>query len=169
GRTACARRVGRTLCAPTGRMTERMDRWLEDFARTAFRRSSDTAHDLKTPLNVAVLNVELLRMRIAKLAGAAADDEKILAYTRAIETELRRMAQIFDVFFLLSTPPKGEEERAAVDLSAVCAEASASIGINLELPKRTAAESPPNRIVIRSFSGFPFHWVNDEKSVDRRR
>jgi len=112
-----------------------MDSWLEDFARTAFRRSSDTAHDLKTPLNVAVLNVELLRMRIAKLAGAAADDEKILAYTRAIETELRRMARIFDVFFLLSTPPKGEEERAAVDLCAVCAEASASIGIDLELPK----------------------------------
>ena len=111
-----------------------MDSWLEDFARTAFRRSSDTAHDLKTPLNVAVLNVELLRMRIAKLAGAAADDEKILAYTRAIETELRRMARIFDVFFLLSTPPKGEEDRGPVDLCAVCAEACASIGTELELP-----------------------------------
>ena len=111
-----------------------MDSWLEDFARTAFRRSSDTAHDLKTPLNVAVLNVELLRMRIAKLAGAAADDEKILAYTRAIETELRRMARIFDVFFILSTPPKGEEERGPVNLRAVCAEACASIGIELELP-----------------------------------
>lgn len=111
-----------------------MDSWLEHFARTAFRRSSDTAHDLKTPLNVAVLNVELLRMRIAKLAGAAADDEKILAYTRAIEIELRRMARIFDAFFLLSTPPKGEEERGAVDLCAVCAEVCASEAIELELP-----------------------------------
>ena len=111
-----------------------MDPWQEHFARTAFRRSGDTAHDLKTPLNVAVLNVELLRMRIAKLAGAAADDEKILAYTRSIETELRRMARIFDAFFLLSTPPKGEEERAAVDLCAACAEACASANIALELP-----------------------------------
>jgi nitrogen fixation/metabolism regulation signal transduction histidine kinase len=111
-----------------------MDPWLEEFARTAFRRSGDTAHDLKTPLNVAVLNVELLRMRIAKLAGAAADDEKILAYTRSIETELRRMARIFDAFFLLSTPPKGDEERAAVDLCAACAEACASADIALELP-----------------------------------
>jgi len=111
-----------------------MDPWQEHFARTAFRRSGDTAHDLKTPLNVAVLNVELLRMRIAKLAGAAADDEKILAYTRSIETELRRMARIFDAFFLLSTPPKGEEARAAVDLCAACAEACASAGIALELP-----------------------------------
>jgi len=111
-----------------------MDPWQEHFARTAFRRSGDTAHDLKTPLNVAVLNVELLRMRIAKLAGAAADDEKILAYTRSIETELRRMARIFDAFFLLSTPPKGEEERSAVDLCAACAEACASADIALELP-----------------------------------
>src|SRR5438105_13138662 len=103
-----------------------MDRWLEDFARTAFRRSSDTAHDLKTPLNVAVLNVELLRMRIAKIAGAAADDEKILAYTRSIETELRRMAQIFDTYFLLSTPPKGEEPPPAIDLVACCREIAAS-------------------------------------------
>jgi len=111
-----------------------MDPWQEHFARTAFRRSGDTAHDLKTPLNVAVLNVELLRMRLAKVAGAAADDEKILAYTRSIETELRRMARIFDAFFLLSTPPKGEEERAAVDLCAACAEACASANIALELP-----------------------------------
>ena len=111
-----------------------MDSWLDHFARTAFRRSSDTAHDLKTPLNVAVLNVELLRMRIAKVAGAAADDEKILAYTRSIETELRRMARIFDAFFLLSTPPKSDEERATVDLCAACAEACASCGIELALP-----------------------------------
>lgn len=115
-----------------------MDRWLEDFARTAFRRSSDTAHDLKTPLNVAVLNVELLRMRIAKLAGAAADDEKILAYTRSIETELRRMARIFDTFFLLSTPPKGEEEPALVDLCSACAEACASTGFGCEVPQAAA-------------------------------
>ena len=81
-----------------------MDSWLDHFAHTAFRRSSDTAHDLKTPLNVAVLNVELLRMRLAKIAGAAADDEKILAYTRSIETELRRMARIFDTFNRLPPP-----------------------------------------------------------------
>ncbi|HEV2720186.1 MAG TPA: histidine kinase dimerization/phospho-acceptor domain-containing protein [Thermoanaerobaculia bacterium] len=115
-----------------------MDPWLEHFARTAFRRSSDTAHDLKTPLNVAVLNVELLRMRIAKLAGAAADDEKILAYTRSIETELRRMARIFDTFFLLSTPPKEGEAPAAVDLAAACAEGCAATGFDVDLPPGTA-------------------------------
>ena len=60
-----------------------MESWLDHFASTNFRRSSDTAHDLKTPLNVAVLNLELLRMRVAKLTGD--DDEKVSAYAKAIE------------------------------------------------------------------------------------
>lgn len=96
-----------------------MENWLERFARANFARSADTAHDLKTPLNVAVLNLELLRMRLRKLAGE--DDEKIAAYARAIELELRRMGRIFDAFFLLSTPPK--EEPGLVDVAAICAEA----------------------------------------------
>jgi hypothetical protein len=81
-----------------------MDSWLESFAATAFRRSADTAHDLKTPLNVAVLNLELLRMRLAKLLETP--DDKLTAYAASIESELRRMARIFDAFFLLSAPPK---------------------------------------------------------------
>ena len=61
-----------------------MDFWLEHFARANFLRSADTAHDLKTPLNVAVLNLELLRMRLRKIADDTPDD-KISDYTRAIE------------------------------------------------------------------------------------
>src|SRR5712691_8622243 len=85
-----------------------MDRWLEPFAQTAFRRAADTAHDLKTPLNVAILNLELLKMRLAKLVQSP--DDKIGAYAASIEVELRRMARIFDAFFLLSAPPKNEGE-----------------------------------------------------------
>src|SRR5207249_8766845 len=100
-----------------------MEPWLEFFARTNFRRSGDTAHDLKTPLNVAVLNLELLRMRVAKLAGG--EDEKINGYAKSIEQELRRMARILDSFFVLSTPPKGDEEVGMVDVSALCTNAAA--------------------------------------------
>src|SRR5437764_4014090 len=96
-----------------------MDAWLEKFAQANFLRSADTAHDLKTPLNVAVLNLELLRMRLAKLAEANGDD-KITAYAASIETELRRMARIFDAFFLLSTPPKGDDVPALVDVAPLC-------------------------------------------------
>lgn len=97
-----------------------METWLENFARANFRRSADTAHDLKTPLNVAVLNLELLRMRLRKLVDGS--DDKLDAYTRAIEVELRRLGQIFDAFFLLSTPPRNDEQPVAVDIAAICAE-----------------------------------------------
>jgi nitrogen fixation/metabolism regulation signal transduction histidine kinase len=107
-----------------------MEPWLEHFARANFRRSSDTAHDLKTPLNVAVLNLELLRMRIRKLTGD--DDEKLTNYAGAIETELRRMSRIFDAFFLLSTPPKNEGEPHEVDLASVAADVAASAGFTIQ-------------------------------------
>jgi nitrogen fixation/metabolism regulation signal transduction histidine kinase len=107
-----------------------MEPWLEHFARANFQRSADTAHDLKTPLNVAVLNLELLRMRLRKIAGE--DDAKIVAYTRAIELELRRLGRIFDAFFLLSTPPKNEDAPAALDVAPICASAAASAGFTLE-------------------------------------
>lgn len=101
-----------------------MEPWLEHFAQTAFRRSADTAHDLKTPLNVAVLNLELLRMRVQKVAGG---DAKLDGYLQAVDLELRRMARIFDAFFLLSTPPKSEE-RVTVDVAALAAEAAVDAG-----------------------------------------
>jgi len=107
-----------------------MEPWLENFARANFQRSADTAHDLKTPLNVAVLNLELLRMRLRKVGGE--DDEKIVGYTRAIEVELRRLGRIFDAFFLLSTPPKSEDVPAAVDVVPICADAAASAGFSLQ-------------------------------------
>src|SRR6266699_2703571 len=99
-----------------------MEPWLEAFARANFTRSADTAHDLKTPLNVAVLNLELLRMRVAKLAEAT-EDEKITSYAAAIEIELRRMARIFDAFFLMSTPPKGEGDPSLIDVAPILNEA----------------------------------------------
>lgn len=103
-----------------------MEPWLDSFAAANFQRSADTAHDLKTPLNVAVLNLELLRMRIRKLIE---EDPKAAAYTQAIELELRRMASIFDAFFLLSTPPKGEGAPAPIDLCSLCGAAADAAGL----------------------------------------
>ncbi len=120
-----------------------MDAWLEIFARANFRRSADTAHDLKTPLNVAVLNLELLRMRLRKIAG---EDEKIDAYTAAIETELRRLGHIFDAFFLLSTPPKNDELPTDVDLVAVATDAASSAGYVIECTRPAAIRAHEARI-----------------------
>ena len=107
-----------------------MEKWLELFAETNFRRSADTAHDLKTPLNVAVLNLELLRMRLQKLEGAK-DDPKITAYASSIETELRRMATIFDTIFLLGTPPKENAAPEAIDLGPILRDEAAESGWDL--------------------------------------
>jgi hypothetical protein len=107
-----------------------MEPWLEHFARTNLARSSDTAHDLKTPLNVAVLNLELLKMRVRKLAGGE-EDEKTAGYLKAVEGELRRMAQIFDTFFLLSTPPKNDTEVTAIELAPCIEEAGRTAGYAL--------------------------------------
>lgn len=82
-----------------------MEKWVEKFADSGLRRSADVAHDLKTPLNVAVLNLELLRMRLAKVSDDD-PDEKIAGYLRGIELELRRMARIFDAFFVNASPPR---------------------------------------------------------------
>ena len=104
-----------------------MEIWLENFARANFRRSADTAHDLKTPLNIAVLNLELLRMRLRKLVEE--EDAKVAGYTGAIEMELRRMGRIFDAFFLLSTPPKEEEPPQPIDIAPIIEEAAAAASV----------------------------------------
>ena len=128
----------------TLRGSEPMEQWLETFARANFLRSADTAHDLKTPLNVAVLNLELLRMRLRKVGGE--EDAKIAAYTRAIEIELRRMGRIFDCFFLLSTPPKNEEPPQPIDLTPIVTDAAASVGVSVETDGAAVIEAHETRI-----------------------
>ena len=122
-----------------------MEKWLEKFAETSFRRSADTAHDLKTPLNVAVLNLELLRMRVAKLAESTGD-EKLTGYAAAIETELRRMARIFDAFFLMSTPPKNEGEPVSVDVAPIVADAAAAVGLDVRMHDTAKVRTHDSRI-----------------------
>ncbi|HYI10338.1 MAG TPA: histidine kinase dimerization/phospho-acceptor domain-containing protein [Thermoanaerobaculia bacterium] len=121
-----------------------MDPWLESFARACFQRSADTAHDLKTPLNVAVLNLELLRMRLRKLVPE--DDEKVAGYTRAIESELRRMGRIFDAYFLMSTPPKNEGLPAPVDVAPICIDASSVFGVTPETNGPALVDGHESRI-----------------------
>jgi K+-sensing histidine kinase KdpD len=122
-----------------------MERWLESFARANFLRGADTAHDLKTPLNVAVLNLELLRMRLRKLTGDA-EDAKLTNYAQSIEVELRRMGRIFDTFFLLSTPPNAEGAPASVDVAMVAGEAATGQGYELAATDVVRVEAHESRI-----------------------
>ena len=81
-----------------------MEPWLESFAQTALRRAADTAHDLKTPLNVAILNLELLKMRrqlvvpcgesVAQGVGFADLALRALKPTRELAVMLRRPTSV---------------------------------------------------------------------------
>lgn len=121
-----------------------MDSWLDSFARANFIRSGEIAHDLKTPLNVAVLNLELLRIRVHKLAGG--DDAMVADHARAIDLELRRMARIIDAFFVLSTPPANDGEPAAVDVCAICNEVAAKSGYPVRAEGRRIVRAHDARI-----------------------
>jgi nitrogen fixation/metabolism regulation signal transduction histidine kinase len=121
-----------------------MERWLDHFALAAFRRSADTAHDLKTPLNVSVLNLELLRMRVRKLIEN--DDEKVVSYARSVELELRRMAQIFDAFFIFSVPPKNEGPPEAFDIAPIVSEAASTVDVALGAIEPATVIVHPGRI-----------------------
>jgi signal transduction histidine kinase len=148
-----------------------MENWLELFANTNFRRSSDTAHDLKTPLNVAVLNLELLRMRMAKLSEGEVD-EKAAGYARSIEAELRRMARIFDTFFLLCVPPKSEGDPQAIDIAPLCVEAASSLGYELAIdgPVFVRAHESRMRHALKLFFEGASRVLNaEDRSVSAER
>lgn len=141
-----------------------MDLWLDHFARANFQRSADTAHDLKTPLNVAVLNLELLRMRLRKIE--ADEDPKIAAYIQSIDGELRRLGRIFDAFFLLSTPPKNEGAPSPIDVVPICADAAASAGFAMDTSgERVSVPAHEGRIR----QGFKLFFEGAAKIVASRQ
>lgn len=148
-----------------------MERWLENFARASFQRSADTAHDLKTPLNVAVLNLELMRMRLRKLSGDEVD-EKVAGYARAIEAELRRMANIFDAFFPLSTPPANDGAPEVVDVAPIIAGTADAAGMPLD-PSGPAPvvthEARIRRACKLFFEGASKNLASDSRAVSVSR
>lgn len=81
----------------------------ELLARAILRRSPDLAHDIKTPLNIVALNVELLRMRLRGLASELEGDEKIQEHCRSIDREIRRISAIADAFLSVARVPEDAE------------------------------------------------------------
>jgi signal transduction histidine kinase len=104
----------------TGSAGVDLERTVEDLAKAILKRSEDVAHDLKTPLNIVVLNVELLKMRLRSLDGEAADDAKVAEHCRSIEREARRVSAIVDAFLGVASIPK--EQSRDIDAAAVLAE-----------------------------------------------
>ncbi|HVT04576.1 MAG TPA: hypothetical protein VHL58_14515 [Thermoanaerobaculia bacterium] len=121
-----------------------MDSSQRRYAEAFFNRSSDTAHDLKTPLNIAVLNLELLRIRLRKLTGG--EDEKLIAYTAAIEMELRRLGKIFDAFFTFAVPPKGSPAAEQIDLEKTLREVVTPFELQFDQGPAASCWGSPGRL-----------------------
>lgn len=124
-----------------------MKPWKEQFAESTARRSSEVAHDLKTPLNVAVLNLELARMKVRRIVDTD-DDESISGYLKAVEGELRRIARIFDAYFVYVIPP-GEEPPPLIDVAGPLKEAFGEHEIAIEPePRAVRVGIHPERLRV---------------------
>lgn len=81
----------------------------EKLARAILRRSPDVAHDIKTPLNIVVLNVELLKMRLRSLGEELGSDNRIQEHCRSIDRETRRISAMADAFLSIARLPEDAE------------------------------------------------------------
>jgi signal transduction histidine kinase len=122
-----------------------VERTVEALATAILRRSDDVAHDLKTPLNIIVLHVELLKMRLHALDAETASDAKVAEHCRSIEREARRVAAIADAFLGIASIPK--EESREIDAAAVLAEQLREYGFE-----------PGSAVPAFSIRTYPSRW-----------
>jgi signal transduction histidine kinase len=74
------------------------------------RLADDLAHEIKNPLNSIVINLEVLKVRIAR-----ADSDGALGRIAVIEQETRRLNHLVDLLLLLLRPARGEAASLALD------------------------------------------------------
>ncbi|MDX1583667.1 MAG: hypothetical protein R3338_08710, partial [Thermoanaerobaculia bacterium] len=86
--------------------------------------------DLKTPLNIIVLNVELLKMRLRGMSPEIAEDPKIDEHCRALERESTRISVLADAFLSVAQPPE-EDEPERIEALALFREALENLGFRL--------------------------------------
>jgi signal transduction histidine kinase len=74
------------------------------------RLADDLAHEIRNPLNAIVINLEVLKVRIARGDPAAAADR-----AGVIEEEVRRLHHLVDRMLLLIRPSREEASNLPVD------------------------------------------------------
>lgn len=74
------------------------------------RLADDLAHEIRNPLNAMVVNLEVLRRRIA--LGA---EDKALELTRVIDEEIARLSKLVDQLVHLMRPPRADTNPNSLD------------------------------------------------------
>jgi two-component system, NtrC family, sensor histidine kinase HydH len=82
---------------------------------TLARLTDDLAHEIKNPLHAAVINLEVLRRRMSRLAGG----EDAVRVAEIVGTELDRVSRRVELLLRLSRPDGGQPVRADVVVAEV--------------------------------------------------
>ena len=72
--------------------------------------ADDLAHEIRNPLNAMVVNLEVLRRRIA-----AGTQDKALDLTRVIDQEISRLTKLVDQLVFLMRPPRPDANPRSLD------------------------------------------------------
>ncbi|HEV2132370.1 MAG TPA: histidine kinase dimerization/phospho-acceptor domain-containing protein [Longimicrobiaceae bacterium] len=72
------------------------------------RLADDLAHEIKNPLHSMVINLEVLKRRVARYGGPAESDE-MMRYIRVLDGELERVNKRIDLLLRLARPGRGAE------------------------------------------------------------
>jgi len=84
----------------------------ENKLRLVERLADDLAHEIKNPLHSMVINLEVLRRRLARLEGGSG--EELLRYARVLAVELDRVNQRVDLLLRMVRPDRETEELASL-------------------------------------------------------
>ena len=71
------------------------------------RLADSLAHEIKNPLHSMVINLEVLKRRLARAPGEGGD---VLRYATVLGEELERVSQRIELLLRLSRPERGEPE-----------------------------------------------------------
>jgi signal transduction histidine kinase len=78
------------------------------------RLADDLAHEIKNPLHSMVINLEVLKRRVARVAG---ESEDLARYFGVLSGELERVNRRIELLLRLSRPGRGAETTTLRDLT----------------------------------------------------
>jgi two-component system, sporulation sensor kinase E len=84
----------------------------ENKLKLVERLADDLAHEIKNPLHSMVINLEVLRRRIARLESDS--NEELLRYAGVLGSELERVNRRVDLLLRMVRPNRGSDEVASI-------------------------------------------------------
>ncbi|MEX0912876.1 MAG: histidine kinase dimerization/phospho-acceptor domain-containing protein [Gemmatimonadota bacterium] len=108
------------------------------------RLAEDLAHEIKNPLHAMVINLEVLRRRLARLEGNGGED--LLRYTGIVTSELERVNRRIDLLLRLTRPYREPEDSSS--LSEVFEELRELVELECERRNLSCRFEPPSSMVM---------------------